>query len=99
LLREKPRYYRQGVIMNKQYLTRSELTKRWSWELIERFFPTCSRTVNDTHGEYGFPLELYDVHQVRLTESTHTFKREQEKYRRRVKAIRENIKMRRKAKH
>ena len=79
--------------MNKQYLTRSELTKRWSWELIERFFPTCSRTVPDPHGEIGAMQELYDVHQVRLTESTHTFKREQEKYKRRVKAIREYKKM------
>lgn len=79
--------------MNKQYLTRAELTKRWSCEFIERFFPTCSKTVNDNHGEHGFPLELYDIHQVRLTESTHTFMREKEKYWRRVKAIREHKKM------
>ena len=69
------------------------MTKRWSWELIERFFPTCSRTVPDSHGEIGAMQELYDVHQVRLTESTHTFKREQEKYKRRVKALREYKKM------
>lgn len=74
--------------MNRQYLTRSELTKRWSWELIERFFPTCSKTVPDPHGKNGTLKELYDIHQVRLTESTHTFMRENEKYKRRVKAIR-----------
>lgn len=85
-------------MMNKQYFTRSELTKRWSWELIERFFPTCSKTVPDPHDENGAMLELYDVHQVRLTESTHTFMIEKDKYRRRMKAIREYKKLMSKAK-
>lgn len=79
--------------MTNQYLTRSELTKRWSWELIERFFPTCSKTVPDPHDENGTMLELYDVHQVRLTESTHIFMREKDKIIRRMKAIREYKKL------
>lgn len=69
------------------------MTKRWSWELIERFFPTCSKTVPDPHDENGTMLELYDVHQVRLTESTHIFMREKDKIIRRMKAIREYKKL------
>lgn len=85
--------------MTNQYLTRSELTKRWSWELIERFFPTCSKTVPDPHDENGTMLELYDVHQVRLTESTHIFMREKDKIIRRMKAIREYKKLMSKVKN
>lgn len=43
--------------------------------------------------ENGAMLELYDVHQVRLTESSHIFMREKDKFRRRMKAIREYMKL------
>lgn len=70
--------------MDKQYLTRSELTKRWtSWKLVERFFPTCSKTMRNPNCS---SIQLYNTHQVRLIESTNLFKIElgKEKMRRAI---------------
>ena len=62
--------------MNSQYLTKSELAERWSWSLIERFYPICDK-------------QLYNIHRIRLSESSNTFRIELDKALKRKKAIRE----------
>lgn len=81
--------------MNNQYLTRSELTKRWtSWKLVERFFPTCSKTIQNPH---CLSEELYNSHQVKLIESSNSFKQAMSNEILRRRMIREYKKMMSKA--
>ena len=75
--------------MNNQYLTKSELADRWSWSLVERFYPICDRTMPNLQNKRNAPIQLYNIHRIRLIESSNVFRRELDKSLRRKKAIKE----------
>ena len=75
--------------MNGQYLTKSELAERWSWSLIERFYPTCDKTMPNPKHKRGADMQLYNIHRVRQIEQSHTFRIEWEKVLKRKIALRE----------
>ena len=75
--------------MSGQYITKTELAKRWSLALIERFFPIPSKEeVNPIKPRYA-PMQLYNIHDVHSIESTHVFRIEWEKTIKRKIALRE----------
>jgi len=75
--------------MSSQYLTKTELAKRWSLGLIERFFPIPSKEeINPIKPRYA-PMQLYNIHQVRMIEASHVFRIELEKTIKRKIALRE----------
>jgi hypothetical protein len=79
--------------MSSQYLTKTELAKRWSLGLIERFFPTPSKEgVNPIKPRYA-PMQLYNIHDVRKIESSHVFRIEWEKTIKRKIALKEMKKL------
>ena len=57
--------------------------------MIERFFPIPSKEeVNPIKPRYA-PMQLYNIHQVRMIETTHVFRVELEKTIKRKIALRE----------
>jgi len=62
-----------------QYLTKTELAKRWSNGLIEKHFPFCSLEKPNPKYIGGSPMQLYDMGKVRFIESTDAFKADKEK--------------------
>ncbi len=69
------------------YLTKTELAKRWSWGLIDRFCPECDKEVKNPHHKNAKPIQLYNMHRIRLIESTHVFRIEWDKMKKRKKII------------
>ena len=57
-----------------KYFTKSELAKRWSLKLIEKYFPLCSQRKPSPYYKSGSPMQLYDVNKVAKIESTEAFK-------------------------
>ena len=57
-----------------QYYTKTELTKRWSKALVERFFPYPTETRPNPRHKRGAPMQLYDIKEVRFIESLESFK-------------------------
>ena len=79
--------------MSSQYLTKTELAKRWSLGLIDRFFPIPSKEeINPIKPRYA-PMQLYNIHDVRKIESSHVFRIEWEKTIKRKIALKEMKKM------
>ena len=75
--------------MSGQYLTKTELAKRWSLGLIDRFFPIPSKEeINPIKPRYA-PMQLYNIHQVRMIEASHAFRVELEKTIKRKIALKE----------
>ncbi len=61
-------------MMNSQYLTKTELTKRWSKALIESFFPNPTETRANPKHKRGAPMQRYDMRRVKYIESLEVFK-------------------------
>lgn len=64
--------------MNKQYYTKTELTRRWTKRLVDKFFPQCSEEVPNPRNKKT-PIKLYDVNKVNLIETLDSFKPKWEK--------------------
>ena len=62
-----------------QYLTKTELAKRWSNSLIDSYFPICSLERPNPQYRGGSPMQLYDLGKVRHIESTDAFKADYQK--------------------
>jgi len=60
--------------MNRQYLTKTELTKRWSLNLIDFYFPKPTLEKPNPRYKRGAPMQLYDINMVKRIEATNTFK-------------------------
>lgn len=60
--------------MEKTYLTKTELSARWSPGLIEKYFPQCSEERANPHCKHGSPMQLYDVGKINYIESKDVFK-------------------------
>ena len=60
--------------MNSQYFTKTELTKRWTKALIERFFPYPTEIRANPRHKRGAPMQLYDIRRVKFIESLEVFK-------------------------
>ena len=60
--------------MNSQYLTKTELTKRWSKALVEGFFPNPTDIRANPKHKRGAPMQLYDIRRVKFIESLEVFK-------------------------
>ena len=55
--------------MNNQYLTKTELVQRWNRELVDSYFPFCSKEMpNPKNSRYPM-MQLYDINRVRRIES------------------------------
>ena len=65
--------------MIKQYLTKTELAKRWSQNLIDMYFPEPTMEKSNPHHKRGAPMQLYDIGKVMRIESTQSFKEDFEK--------------------
>ena len=59
-----------------QYLTKTELTKRWSRDLVEGYFPFPSEMRDNPRHPRGAPMQLYDISKIRFIESLEPFKKE-----------------------
>ena len=75
--------------MDNQYLTKSELADRWSWSLVDRFYPICEKTLPNPQNKRDAPIQLYNIHRIKLIEFLHVFRIELDKSLRRKKAIKE----------
>jgi len=62
-----------------QYLTKTELAKRWSNSLIDSYFPICSLERPNPQYRGGSPMQLYDLGKVRHIESSDAFKADYQK--------------------
>ena len=65
--------------MNNQYLTKTELAKRWSQKLIDFYFDKPTLEKPNPQYKCGAPMQLYDINMVRRIEATKTFKADYEK--------------------
>lgn len=58
------------------YLTKTQLTKRWSRDLVDFYFPTPSEIrVNPINSRYA-EMQLYDVYRIMEIEHLETFKKD-----------------------
>jgi len=55
--------------MNNQYLTRTELVKRWNRELVDSYFPQCSKVLPNPRSKRYPNMQLYDINTVRRIEA------------------------------
>lgn len=78
-----------------QYLTKTELAKRWSNSLIDSYFPICSLEKPNPKYRGGSPMQLYDLGRVRYIESTDAFKADYKKVLKRKIAARERTERKR----
>ena len=62
-----------------QYLTKTQLTKRWSRDLVEGYFPFPSEMRDNPRHPRGAPMQLYDINQIKKIERRKTFKAEFDK--------------------
>lgn len=60
--------------MNGQYLTKTELKKRWSKNLVDYYYPTCSELRDNPKNKRYANMRLYDMNRVRRIESTAAFR-------------------------
>ena len=81
--------------MSGQYLTKTELCKRWSQSLIDKYFPICSEEKPNPQYLCGSPMQLYDVAEVRYIESKDAFKEDLKKVLKRKIAALERAKRKR----
>ena len=81
--------------MNNNFYTKSELSKRWSLTLIEKYFPKCSKVKVNPHYKCASPMQLYDISKVKMIESTDDFKADYEKTAKRKEAALERGRKRR----
>ena len=65
--------------MNTDYFNKTELSKRWSLKLIEKYYPMCSKVKVNPHYKCAPPMQLYDISKVKMIESTDDFKADYEK--------------------
>ena len=78
-----------------EYLTKTQLTKRWSNALIERYFPYPTEEKPNPQYKCGAPMQLYDINKVKRIESTKTFKADYKKVYENKVAARERAKRKR----
>lgn len=81
--------------MSGQYLTKTELCKRWSQSLIDKYFPICSEEKPNPQYKCGSPMQLYDIAKVRYIESKDAFKEDLKKVLKRKIAALERAKKKR----
>ena len=82
--------------MNNQYLTKTELTRRWSQNLIDFYFSVPTMEKPNPRHKRGAPMQLYDIGRIRYIESTQAFQDDYEQvYKRKVAAIERAKKKRR----
>ena len=55
--------------MNSQYLTRTELIRRWNRELVDSYFPQCSKVLPNPRSKRYPNMQLYDIYKVRRIEA------------------------------
>jgi len=55
--------------MNNQYLTRTELIRRWNRELVDSYFPQCSKVLPNPRNKRYPKMQLYDIYTVRRIEA------------------------------
>ena len=55
--------------MNSQYLTRTELIRRWNRELVDSYFPQCSKVLPNPKSKRYPNMQLYDIYKVRRIEA------------------------------
>ena len=59
-----------------EYITKTQLIKRWSSRLVEQYYPYPTDTKPNPMHKRGAPMRLYDLSMVRRIESTEPFKSE-----------------------
>ena len=59
--------------MNNQYLTKTELIRRWNRELVDFYFPQCSKELPNPKKSSYPKMQLYDINKVRRIESMSFF--------------------------
>jgi hypothetical protein len=59
-----------------QYLTKTQLIRRWSPSLVERYFPYPSTTRDNPKHPRGAPMQLYDIYEIMQIEHMESFKKE-----------------------
>lgn len=62
--------------MNSQYLTKTELAKRWSQNLVDFYFPNPTLEKANPRHKRGAPMQLYDIKKVKYIESLEVFREE-----------------------
>ena len=62
--------------MDKQYLSKAELTKRWSASLVQKYYPVCAKLEENPVCKRFKPMQLYDINRIRYIESLELFKEE-----------------------
>lgn len=82
--------------MDSQYLTKTELAKRWSMSLINKYYPQCDKEKPNPYYWRGSPMQLYDVNKVAQIESKESFKADLEKAIRKKEIAQENADKRKK---
>lgn len=55
--------------MNNQYLTRTELIRRWNRELVDSYFPQCSKELPNPRNKRYPNMQLYDINRIRCIEA------------------------------
>lgn len=81
--------------MDKQYLTKTALAKRWSMSLINKYYPQCDEEKPNPLYRHSYPMQLYDVNKVAQIESRESFKADLEKVKKRKIVAFERIKRKR----
>ena len=65
--------------MDKQYLSKAELIKRWSASLVQKYYPVCAKLEENPVCKRFKPMQLYDINQIKKIERRKAFKAEFEK--------------------
>lgn len=62
-----------------KYIIKSDLTKRWSMNLIKKYFPVCSVEKPNPFCIKHIPMQYYDLDKVAEIEATDAFRADYEK--------------------
>jgi len=60
--------------MEKQYYSKTELARRWSMSLVNKYYPQCDEKRVNPFYRHSYPMQLYDVNKVAHIESLGAFK-------------------------
>lgn len=62
-----------------KFYTKTQLAKRWSLSLIEKYYPQCDDTRRNPHCRRAAPMQLFNKKKVDRIESTDEFKADMER--------------------
>ena len=77
-----------------QYLTKTQLIKRWSKDLVDFYFPIPTEIKQNPINSRYAEMQLYDVYKVMMIEHTDIFKEDMRKVleRRKQRLIKKQLK-------